>query len=307
MNKIMAENPTAPESLATPEDLLKQKNSRFLRVGLIIAGVAAALLLVVVFSFPFRDQIFLTLFGRIPGEAWLTKQSVTAFCAQDGKVTLTASFSNTEPNKPMWCMKVVATDLQSGTKVDMGSINAGQTVTKDILLNTQNVGGGQVKFDLTWCDGRDGVDVRYANYDAKSCAAVTPTPSHTPTPTPTGTPTPSLTPSLTPTGTTTPTLTPTITPTRTPTPSATGTPTSTPTGTTTPTATPTATTTPPVGAPMSPTPTPTPTSAPVPTSTPTPTPIVTALPESGSGLPTWFFLLATLLFGGVGAVTLLRR
>lgn len=297
-----------PNPLAPPEDLIKQKHQRMTKMGLIAAGVISALVLVIAFSFPFRDQLLQIFFGREPTEAWLTKQNAGAYCTDEGTVGINVSFSNTEPDKPIWCMKVVAIDQQSGKRIDFGNVNAGDTVTGDIDIGESSITSGQVKFELTWCDGRSGSDVRYAQYDATTCQEPSPTPTLTPTLTPTPpetiTPSPSTTPGVTVTPTPTQGVTPSITLTPTPgisttptptTPSVTSNPSSTPTNT--PTATPTPTT--PIGAPLS-----TPTLTPAPTSSPTP--IVTTLPESGNSGDAYLMLAMSLILGGIGAIFLIR-
>jgi hypothetical protein len=101
-------------------------------------------------------------------QAWQTSQSVSAVCAA-GNVSLEVRFTNTEPNQPRNSMNVVATDLQTGQSVNMGTIAGGQSATQVISTNRASVSGGQVKFTLTWTDGHSGTDQRTVSYSALNC------------------------------------------------------------------------------------------------------------------------------------------
>ncbi len=103
-----------------------------------------------------------------PTEAWQTNQSVSTVCA-GGNVSLEVSFTNTEPNQPSLSMNVVATDLQTGQSANLGAIVGGQTVTQVINTNRASLNNGQVKFTLTWTDGKSGTDQRTVSYSALSC------------------------------------------------------------------------------------------------------------------------------------------
>ena len=185
-------------------------------------------------------------------QAWMTSQSATALCGADGKVVITANFSNTEPAGAQWAMNVTVRDVQTGGTANIGTVNPGQTKSGTINTTSSSLNAGGVVFSLTWTDGRSGVDTRSASYVAvAACATPSPTPTtpvDTPTPTtPVASPTPT-TPVDSPTPTTpvdSPTPT-TVTSTNTPTPTTvTSTQTPTPPGTTStpgPTDTPGATT-----------------------------------------------------------------
>lgn len=147
---------------------------------------------------------------------WETNQSASTSCpTSGGGAVINVTFSNTEPNRASLSMDVVVTDQQSGKSTNLGSVAGGQTKTGQIQTGRTTLNAGSVRFNLTWTDGRSGVDSRTASYKAVSnCQPPTPspTPSKTPTPSPTGvTPTVTLTPTTTPTKT--PTPTPTICPT----------------------------------------------------------------------------------------------
>lgn len=186
--------------------------------------------------------------------AWQTSQSASADCDRSGFADINVSFTNEENSRSM---DVVAKDNQSGISVDLGTVNAHQTKTGEIVTGHSSVNNGTVTFTLTWTNDKSQHDTRTTNYNSVVCHG--PTPTTTPPPTPTATPTPTSRP--------TPTPTPTSAPTPTPTPTNAPSPTLTPTPTSAPTPTPTPET-------NTPTPTPQPTSTPVPTTEiPSPTPV----------------------------------
>jgi hypothetical protein len=168
--------------------------------------------------------------------AWYTTQSASASCDSNGKVVISAQFTNTEQSDAANAMIVVVKDLQTGSQTSLGVVNPSQSKSGTIQTSSASLPAGVVQFTLTWANGRQGTDTRSANYSAVTTCAQ---PTATPTLTPTLTPTITLTPTLTPTITLTPTLTPTITLTPTVTIIVTGslTPTDTPTVTLTPTPT----------------------------------------------------------------------
>jgi hypothetical protein len=174
--------------------------------------------------------------------AWYTTQSASSSCDSNGKVVISAQFTNTEPSGVANAMIVVVKDLQTGSQTSLGVVNPSQSKSGTIQTSNVSLPAGVVQFTLTWADGRQGTDTRSANYSAVTTCAVptlTPTPTQmvTPTPSPIVTLTPTstitLTPTLTPTITLTPTVTiivtgsmiPTNTPTVTPTTALTATPT----------------------------------------------------------------------------------
>jgi hypothetical protein len=96
--------------------------------------------------------------------AWGTRQSATAACsAEHGGAVITVKFTNTEDDK---AMDVVAEDIQSGKKVDLGTIEPKETKSGDIITESKELAAGAVKFTLTWSDGSSGEDTRTASYDA---------------------------------------------------------------------------------------------------------------------------------------------
>ncbi len=162
--------------------------------------------------------------------AWTTSQSAQAACSSDSHATIAVSFTNTESNSSLG-MNVIATDSQTGTINNMGTVAAQQTKTAIMTTGQNSLNNGTVTFHLTWASGASGTDQRTASYSSVTCQAPTPTPTTAPTPTPT------VAPTATPTPTSTPT--PTVAPTATPTPTSAPTPSVTPTDTPTPTAAPT--------------------------------------------------------------------
>lgn len=105
-------------------------------------------------------------------QAWKTEQSGNAECSGQNTVVLKWSFKNTEPNQPKWAMDVVARDTVSGKTSAKVTANPGETVTGTIDTGMDSVGKGQIVLELTWTDGRQGVDTRKVNYDATTCKVV---------------------------------------------------------------------------------------------------------------------------------------
>jgi len=289
--------PTEDNALLPPQEssLFEKKWILWSLIGVLMVGVIGFLFFA--FTFPFRDQVFSLLYQRFPGLAWKTAQSAQAVCSDLGTVDLQVSFTNTEPVNLVWCMNVVATDLRTGESIDLGSVEAGETATGVIETNISPLGAGQVRFELTWCDGRKGIDSRTVSYDATTCQLPSPTPKPTltPSPSPTEGPSPTPTPTPTPPVTTTPGSSPTITPSATVTSSPSPTTTVTITQSSTPTTVPTFTPNPterPIGVVVDPTATPTP--------NPSPTPLEVALPNSGTVETSLTFFIFVLLSLGTG-------
>jgi hypothetical protein len=129
---------------------------------------------------------------------WVVGQSASTVCSATGDAVITVSFSNLEPSGNSFAMKIVATDQQTGVSVNMGTINPGQTVSKDIHTGKTTLSSGSVVFKMTWADGHSGTDSRTATYKGVSYCTP-PTPTVTPTPKPTVgpyTPTPTACPTL---------------------------------------------------------------------------------------------------------------
>jgi len=112
--------------------------------------------------------------------AWYTNQAATAICSSDG-ARIGVSFTNTETNKTL-AMRVVAKDVQTGTSVDLGDVDAQKTKTGTLITGKQKLGSNGVVFLLSWTNGMKGTDSRSAAYSAITC-----TQTAQPTPTPTGT------------------------------------------------------------------------------------------------------------------------
>jgi hypothetical protein len=132
---------------------------------------------------------------------WLTTQSASSSCANDGSgANIAATFINTEPLSSSTAMNVTVHDGQTGMSKTMGSITGGDSKTVVIQTGKSALLAGTVTFALTWTDGHSGSDSRTANYKAVSqCAQPTPNPTQEPTPSPTlppGVPTPTICPTL---------------------------------------------------------------------------------------------------------------
>lgn len=115
--------------------------------------------------------------------AWLTNQSVSAFCNAQGKVEITVKFTNTEPAGDNNTMNVIAKDMNSGGEVNLGAIKSGETKTGKIVTTQNSTSGGTVKFTLTWTNRTNGAtDFRTATYgkvEACTNPTITPTPGVT--------------------------------------------------------------------------------------------------------------------------------
>lgn len=105
--------------------------------------------------------------------AFSSQQSAAIACGtENGSVTLTVSFTNTETTKDML---VTANDLQSGGFVDLGTIGANQTKTDKIVTNKAALNDGVVLFKMTWADSSEGDQTVSASYRAISgCQEVVP-------------------------------------------------------------------------------------------------------------------------------------
>ncbi len=125
--------------------------------------------------------------------AWATQQSTASIC-ESNIAKIAVSFKNTEYvseeiKTNYWSMNVIATDQNTNKSIDLGTVKPGETKTGIISTQSQSTSAGNIKFDLTWTDGRKGIDSRTSAYSAKECVVVTPTPTPTPTATPTPKPT----------------------------------------------------------------------------------------------------------------------
>lgn len=97
--------------------------------------------------------------------AWSTAQSASAFCT-GGQTSIGVSFTNKESSRGI---DVVATDLQSGASVNLGSVAPGATATGTINTGWTVLSSGTVRFHLTWSDGSSGSDSRTAGYGGVDC------------------------------------------------------------------------------------------------------------------------------------------
>lgn len=102
-----------------------------------------------------------------PALAWATSQNAGSKCEGANSV-ISWSFKNTEPNQSKWSMNVVVKDSGSGQSQGPVTVRSGETATGKFNKNGQ-VNGGTITFELTWTDGRHGVDKRTAKYDATNC------------------------------------------------------------------------------------------------------------------------------------------
>lgn len=102
-----------------------------------------------------------------PAYAWATGQSAGSKC--DGaKSVISWTFKNTEQDKAKWSMDVVVKD--SGTNQSQGpfTVKGGQSTNGTFVVNGP-VKDGTITYELTWTDGRSGVDKRTSKYDSTSC------------------------------------------------------------------------------------------------------------------------------------------
>ena len=107
------------------------------------------------------------LLAPTPAYAWATSQSADSGCVGAQSV-ISWMFKNTEPNEAKWSMDVVVKDSVSGKLQGPFTIKAGET--KDGVFTTEGpVQSGTIKYELTWTDGRSGVDSRSSTYDATTC------------------------------------------------------------------------------------------------------------------------------------------
>lgn len=141
--------------------------------------------------------------------AWYTAQGVSVSC-QNNKVKIKITFTNRE-SAGTKSMNVIATDITTGQKTDMGAINGGETKTVDMETPLSEVAGGTIMYSLTWTSGARGVDSRSAQYASVKCGSILPSPTLN-LPSPTTLPSPTNTP------TAQPTSIPTVQPTNTPSP-----------------------------------------------------------------------------------------
>lgn len=95
---------------------------------------------------------------------WETDEDATSLCVNN-EAAIDVSFTNQESSRGI---NVLATDLQSGRSVDLGTVAPGDTATGRILTGMQVMAAGQVRFDLTWASGH-GSDVRFADYETRDC------------------------------------------------------------------------------------------------------------------------------------------
>lgn len=104
--------------------------------------------------------------------AWSTHQTAKAICVHDHKAAIDVTFQNTEPIDEM---DVIATDLQTGKSVDLGTVLPGETVPGRIETGQSTLAAGTVRFDLEWTY-RSGRDQRFAEYEAVDCEPPAPPP-----------------------------------------------------------------------------------------------------------------------------------
>ncbi|MEK7595267.1 MAG: hypothetical protein AAB443_01570 [Patescibacteria group bacterium] len=102
--------------------------------------------------------------------AWKASGSAKSSCVLE-KAVIKVSFSNTELNGEQNVMNVIAKDLASTKTVALGSIAPGQTKNGEIKLDTSSTSANSVLFELSWINGREGKDKRFANYSSVDCKA----------------------------------------------------------------------------------------------------------------------------------------
>lgn len=110
-----------------------------------------------------------SLIAASPASAWSTSQSASAACQTDsggdntGKVVISGSFTNTEPNKPANSMDVTmsAAGGSDGPKTVPGGSSAGFS----IVVASAPLAAGTATFGLKWTNS-SGTDSRTAGYNA---------------------------------------------------------------------------------------------------------------------------------------------
>lgn len=157
----MENNPNTPTTQVTTTStpLTEQKNERKWLVPTIVV-------ILLVLS-TFVAVALIQRQTRLSSDAWSTTQTASAECSTNG-TTINVSFTNTETNNSK-CMNVIARDLQSNQTYDLGQIDPGETKTGEINLSDNTISAGQVKFDISWCNGSSGTDSRLASYTAITC------------------------------------------------------------------------------------------------------------------------------------------
>jgi hypothetical protein len=112
--------------------------------------------------------ILATLALTTPAYAWRTSQDASAAC-EGSQPVISWEFTNTEPNEDRLAMDVTVTDSTSGQTSGPVTANPGDTVSGTLDISDNVLTAGTITFDLTWTDGRSGIDSRTAHYDAVTC------------------------------------------------------------------------------------------------------------------------------------------
>ena len=101
--------------------------------------------------------------------AWKVGHHASAFCNDDAKISFNWSFQNKEPNDTKWDIDLTVKESNSGSTDGPHTVKATKSATGMIDTDLTSVGNGKVVFEMTWTDGRSGVDSRSASYDALEC------------------------------------------------------------------------------------------------------------------------------------------
>jgi hypothetical protein len=109
--------------------------------------------------------------GRASTVTWLTAQTASAVCGNDGTVVLNYSFTNTEPSRSML---VTVSDQQSSQSASLGLVAPGITKTGTLATHLASVSASQVLFDLSWADNQSQTDTVSFSYSSLDCAAPPP-------------------------------------------------------------------------------------------------------------------------------------
>lgn len=107
-----------------------------------------------------------------PAYAWATGQSADSGCVGAQSI-VSWTFSNTEPNLAKWSMDIVVKDSITGKVQGPFTVKAGESKTGAFATDGP-VLSGTISYELTWTDGRSGVDSRASAYDATTCNAEEP-------------------------------------------------------------------------------------------------------------------------------------
>jgi len=107
---------------------------------------------------------FALLASPTPAGAWKIADHAGSACVEE-KAVIDWYFKNTEPKGDKWSMEVTVSDEQTGETVTK-TVAPGKHIKGTFSNNSTKLDGGTVVFDLTWTNGRNGVDQFTNTYPA---------------------------------------------------------------------------------------------------------------------------------------------